>query len=138
MRKPDFFSSREDFLEICTQMVSVHREEEVSPQRHRGHREYEEKSANLSCFKINSSGEAPPEKHHSFMFFRKKAIAGLQTTPAAPRVFLRVARCFSAGCDAYVTPVFRNGLNWTANFKAPDYNQKGSCRSSSSVEPEPV
>ncbi|MEW6348449.1 MAG: archaeosortase/exosortase family protein [Thermodesulfobacteriota bacterium] len=56
--------------------ISVHPEEEDSPQRRREHREYEEKSASLSCnsvpFPFNSV-----EKHNSFNFFSLSSLRPL-------------------------------------------------------------
>ncbi len=56
------------------------------------------------------------------MLVIEKPLMGLKTSARAPWAFLRVARCFSAVSDARVTPAFRKGLNFAANFKARDYN----------------
>ncbi len=58
------------------------------------------------------------------MLVIEKPLMGLKTSSRAPWAFLRVARCFSAVSDAHVTPAFRNGLNFAANFKARDFRSQ--------------
>ncbi len=59
------------------------------------------------------------------MLVIEKPLLRAQDAFESPLGFSAGTRCFSAVFHGHVTPGFRNGLNYAANFKARDYKIAG-------------